>query len=561
MDINIAILEYMKSLTLLCVEDDKTIEFVYKAIFSELPLHIIYAKDGDDGYEKFLNNKIDIVLTDYKMPKLNGLQMIKKIRKKNPFISIILLSSITDIDVIIDALELNVTNFIKKPIIRDKLIDTIVSNVKLLIANSTIKQKRDQKLQKLQKLQNKEKYSTYQEELAFKKELNILRNDYYYQMIEGKCNSIVDFLYRPLDIMSGDTYSARRITKDMTFYLIVDAMGKGISASLSCILITSYINHIIDKMNKIGNFDFYTLIEKSIEYIKPILLSDEAVAIDYILLDTLNDKLSYADFAMPAILLQTNKNEIIRIKSNNPPLSKYSVDFKISKIDIAGIMKFLFYSDGLVEFTMPSNQDTYASYIEKDFLDSFTKDDFRDKVFKNISIQEDDITFIYINRTTCTYNFMLSKSFNSTLDNVELANNWYKNELIKMTKNENTINSAEIVFTELFMNAYEHGCLGITTNQKHDLLYKDRYFETLLSKEKDINKNISVIIKQINYGSSMYIITQITDDGQGFDTQLLSEFFQNSQAFNGRGVLISRRSSSGIYYNSKGNSVLYLNKI
>ena len=51
------------------------------------------------------------------------------------------------------------------------------------------------------------------------------------------------------------------------------------------------------------------------------------------------------------------------------------------------------------------------------------------------------------------------------------------------------------------------------------------------------------------------------DEGEGFDTQILSQIFRNSKKFNGRGVLVSRKNSMGIYYNSKGNCVLFLNKI
>jgi two-component system, HptB-dependent secretion and biofilm response regulator len=57
------------------------------------------------------------------------------------------------------------------------------------------------------------------------------------------------------------------------------------------------------------------------------------------------------------------------------------------------------------------------------------------------------------------------------------------------------------------------------------------------------------------------MVTQITDEGDGFDTQILSKIFRNSTKFNARGVFVSRKNSLGIYYNSKGNSVLYLNKI
>jgi len=75
------------------------------------------------------------------------------------------------------------------------------------------------------------------------------------------------------------------------------------------------------------------------------------------------------------------------------------------------------------------------------------------------------------------------------------------------------------------------------------------------------SKEITVKVDKVKSVSDTYIITQISDEGKGFDTQILSEIFRNSQKFNGRGVFVSRQSSSGIYYNDKGNSVLFLHKI
>jgi hypothetical protein len=92
------------------------------------------------------------------------------------------------------------------------------------------------------------------------------------------------------------------------------------------------------------------------------------------------------------------------------------------------------------------------------------------------------------------------------------------------------------------------------------MLVDDTYFECLLEKEKTCAKTIEVKIYTLHYNSVKYIITMITDSGNGFDTQILSSIFRNSRTFNGRGVFVSRKNSLGIYYNRKGNSVLFLNK-
>jgi len=539
------VLKFIKSLTLLCVEDSKTTRLIYKLLFEGQVKKIIFASDGEEGCHKFVENDIDIIITDNYMPKLDGLDMIEIIRKVDKTIPIILVSAIEDISVITKALQLNVNNFIQKPIKNNEVLEAFIAASKVLIANRYIKEQRNKKIKELEA---KEKYSSYQEDLAFSKELNILRNDFYYQMKSSEYISLIDFLYQPLDIMSGDAYSARKIDEDTTFYLLVDGMGKGLSASLSAMLMTSFINYLIDNLDSSNKFDFKEIIRKSIEYIKPILLDEEALAIDYILMDCKHNRINYAKFAMPFMLLQDRDNKIVKIKSNNPPLSKYQSDFNVSSFDVSNIFKFLFCSDGMVENNTKFKDKVYLNYIEDDFKNSFTREDIKNKFFEKITVQEDDVTLIFINRLDLKKKTSITKIFNSSLDDIDKACQWYDKVWGNFTNDNKLIYKAGVVFTELFTNAYEHGNLGITSEKKHMLLENDEYFETLLEKEKECFKKITVKIDKMKNLSTTYIITQIFDEGVGFDTQILSEIFRNSQKFNGRGVFVSRQSSLGILF-------------
>lgn len=414
---------------------------------------------------------------------------------------------------------------------------------------------------KVQQLQEKENYSSYQEDLAFAKELNILRNDFYYQMIDDKHISLVDFLYQPLDIISGDAYSARRVDNHRTFYLLVDGMGKGLSASLSAMIMTSFVNHLIDRMLEYDSFSLDILVKESMDYIKPILLEEEALSIDYVVVSSAYEMLSYAKFGMPSILMEDSNGDLVKLKSNNPPLSKWDSNFIIDEYSIKNIDKFLFYSDGIVENTLKDGNRLYSEYIEEDFLQSFTREEFKNRFQEKINEPEDDITLIFINRLPIEKSTFKEKVFETSLEELERASEWYEGVLQEIKNSSQVINEAALVFTELYMNAYEHGNLGINSVLKNKLLSDDVYFETLSEKELTCSKKISVKVSQVFYKSSLYVVTQITDEGDGFDTQILSKIFRNSLTFNGRGVFVSRKNSLGIYYNAKGNSVLYLNRI
>ena len=555
-----AVLEYINSLTLLCVEDDRTTRFLYDSMLEDIVGKLIFANNGEEGFAKFLEHQdeIDIVLSDYDMPIYNGLELTKKIRDIDQNIPIILGTAVENVDVVVEALRLGISNFLKKPIQADVLLEILRKASKSLIANEYIEAKR---VEKLKELEEKNSYSSYQEDLAFAKELNILRNDFYYQMIDDKHVSLVDFLYQPLDVISGDAYSARRIDDHRVFYLIVDGMGKGLSASLTAMNMTSFVNHIIDKMLEYDSFSLDILIKESMGYIRPILLDEEAIAIDYILLDTSYSSLSYAKFGMPVVLMQNDKDEIIKLKSNNPPMSKWQTNYKVDEYNVSNIDKFLFYSDGIVENTTKDKSKVYSDYIQKDFLESFTREEFKNKFLSKIDEAEDDITLIFINRLPLEQATTYERKFETSLADIDSASEWYNRVLSEIKNSSQIINEADLVFTELYMNAYEHGNLNINSATKHRLIEDDRYYEVLQEKESVCDKKINVKISTVCYENICYIVTQISDEGEGFDTQILSNIFRNQQTFNGRGVFISRKNSLGIYYNTKGNSVLYLNKV
>ena len=554
-NIDDSVLEFLKSATILCVEDNISTQLIYKNILQDSVKELICAKDGEDGYQKYLNNNVDIIISDYYMPKLDGLEMIKKVRETNNDIPIILVSSIEDLDVIKSAIRLHIHHFIAKPIETSEIINAIINISKVLIAEEYIELQRKKKLQALEE---KEKYTSYQEDLAFSKELNILKNDFYYQMINQDYTAMIDFMYKPLDTLSGDAYSARKIDDSRIFFLVVDGMGKGISASMSAMIFTSFVNHIIDISL---DFDFNKLIYESIEYIKPILLDEEALSVDYILLNCNDKNMTYAKFSMPPSLVQSDENKISRIKSNNPPISKYTQNFDISTYDTSKSIKFLFYSDGMVENTTRLGDKTYADFIEDDFLTSFVKEDMREKLLWKIDDQEDDITFIYFNKLNLHENIVAKKIFNTSLLEVDNATDWYSTIWEDISDNNILQYNAGVVFTELIMNAYEHGNLGLTSANKHLLLEEDTYFSTLETMENVCTKKIHITINKIHYMDNTYIITSILDEGNGFDTNILSEIFRNKAKFNGRGVFVSRRSSLGIYFNAKGNEVLFLHKL
>ncbi|MEA3387641.1 MAG: response regulator [Patescibacteria group bacterium] len=110
------LVEDTKDLTLLYIEDNEDSRESTLLILEDIFDNIIVAVDGEDGLDKFQNNKVDLILTDINMPNMDGLEMSKAIKQIDYDTPIIILTALTNISTIKEAIDIGVDSFINKPI-------------------------------------------------------------------------------------------------------------------------------------------------------------------------------------------------------------------------------------------------------------------------------------------------------------------------------------------------------------------------------------------------------------------------------------------------------------
>ena len=110
------LIKHSQDLKVLYVEDDPYTREITTMLLEEFFDSIIIAVDGEDGYKKFKENRIDLVISDINMPKLNGIDMCDKIKKINADTSIIVLSAHDDHRYFVDSIRIGVDGFLLKPI-------------------------------------------------------------------------------------------------------------------------------------------------------------------------------------------------------------------------------------------------------------------------------------------------------------------------------------------------------------------------------------------------------------------------------------------------------------
>lgn len=108
-----------------------------KGIINRLPLkemgitEVYDADDGINGLKAVSAFKPDIILTDVRMPRMDGVEMIYKVREQLPSCQVIFMSGYSDKEYLKSAIDLKAVNYIEKPINMNELLDALRTSVSL----------------------------------------------------------------------------------------------------------------------------------------------------------------------------------------------------------------------------------------------------------------------------------------------------------------------------------------------------------------------------------------------------------------------------------------------
>ncbi len=117
--------EDCKDISILYVEDDESARTATVKILGKLFKNLTVAVDGEDGFEKYRDNDIDIIITDINMPKLNGIDMLQKIKEIDPYFYAIVLTAYSDRENFMATISLGVRGYITKPINIGQLLESL----------------------------------------------------------------------------------------------------------------------------------------------------------------------------------------------------------------------------------------------------------------------------------------------------------------------------------------------------------------------------------------------------------------------------------------------------
>ena len=112
----------------------------YEEMFKEEGFDVLAVRSGEEALTEYSRRKPDIILTDIRMPRMSGIELLKSIREKDKLTPVLIVTAYLDSRMLIEAFKLGADDFIEKPVM---LYQDLISRVNELINKSALENEND----------------------------------------------------------------------------------------------------------------------------------------------------------------------------------------------------------------------------------------------------------------------------------------------------------------------------------------------------------------------------------------------------------------------------------
>lgn len=129
--------------SLLIVEDKDSMADMLGETFESAGYQVLIARDGAEGIKRIKEEKIDLVLTDLKLPKREGMDVLRAAKEENPALPVIVMTAYGTVDIAVKAIKEGACDFITKPFDTDHLVLLVkkaLENQRLVTENRLLKE-------------------------------------------------------------------------------------------------------------------------------------------------------------------------------------------------------------------------------------------------------------------------------------------------------------------------------------------------------------------------------------------------------------------------------------
>ena len=107
------------------VDDEQSNREAVRRVLRRAGHDVFLAEDGEEGLHLLQEKKPHLLITDLKMPKLNGMELLKSTKQIHPDLDVIVMSAYGSVESAVDAMKEGAWDFISKPLHRDELLHSV----------------------------------------------------------------------------------------------------------------------------------------------------------------------------------------------------------------------------------------------------------------------------------------------------------------------------------------------------------------------------------------------------------------------------------------------------
>ncbi len=562
--------------TALVVDDDATNRMVLKTFLKKEGFEIIEAENGEQAIERYQNARPDIVFMDLMMPVMDGLEATRRIKATDSgnFTPVIFLTAMNEATTIVRCTEAGGDDFLNKPIDYLSLKAKIHSMERIRDMHRQISGLHAQ---------------LYQQQT--------LAEHIFTHVISRKNIKFEQFHYilRPAELFSGDILLAACTPSREIHLLLADFTGHGLSAALGALPISETFHAMTAK-----GFAIEEILACLNDKLKRLLPANMFMAAQYVRISSTLDEISLCNCGMPDILiLDRNRTRIkTRVKSRAMPLgieSGFDFQESITHYQAEYGDRIILASDGILEATNAAGEQFGQSRFEQALLNATGDDGSEtDQGFENAlhifdrfcenTPQADDISLVEFPCLACNLpswdmesilgsdepgiesspfpddeeesvempaelSLLMNASNLRTLDPVPLL----INQISQLAGRPVPRQGLFVILTELYVNALDHGLLGLDSALKNSAEGFEQYFEERekrLSSLRSGHIRIHTRIRLHEKGGQLEL--ELEDSGPGFD---MGDEDGGKNALSGRGIMLVRQLCRNVTYHPPGNRV------
>lgn len=116
---------------ILIIEDDVDVRDIFKLQLERANYHVIEANNGQEGIDlmkkKSNLEQVRLIITDIRMPKVNGIEAIDYIKTNAPSIPIMVITGYPDAELAVNLLQKGIKDYLVKPVEKDKLLNKVAA--------------------------------------------------------------------------------------------------------------------------------------------------------------------------------------------------------------------------------------------------------------------------------------------------------------------------------------------------------------------------------------------------------------------------------------------------